>query len=358
MVKKSEKELTVKITSGTIIKTILILAVFYFLYLFINLVLVILTAVVIASAIEPATKWFEKYRIPRVPAVIMVYGLIISAFIGVSCVFVQPLVEDIISIDSTYNISTTVSEYVGTNDDEGAMALDFSFQGILQDIRDALSGTPEQAFQTISSIFGGLLGFVLVIVFSFYFAVQENGISNFLCIITPNKHEKYVIDLWKRTQKKIGLWMQGQLILGLIVGVLVYLGLALMQVPYAMTLALIAAMFEVIPIFGPVLAAVPAVLFGSIHGIYLIGFIEPGLTAGVIVVLFYVIIQQFENHLIYPLVVRKVIGVPPLLVIIAMVVGAQAAGFLGIILAVPMAAALMEFTNDIQKEKSLAKTKK
>ena len=152
--------------------------------------------------------------------------------------------------------------------------------------------------------------------------------------------------------------MQGQLVLGLIVGVLVYLGLALMQVPYALTLALIAAMFEIIPIFGPILASVPAVLLGYGHGICLIGLIEPGVTAGIVVALFYVIIQQFENHLIYPLVVRKVIGVPPLLVIIAMVVGAQAAGFLGIILAVPMATVLMEFTNDIQKEKSLAKTKK
>lgn len=355
MAGKSDKNILVTITAGTVVKALLVLVGFYFVYIFSDLVLTILTAVVIASAIEPATRWFGKYKVPRVPAVISVYLLIVLLLVGLSYTFIPVFVEELASIDSTYNFSSAFSEYVG----EGAQfaTSDFSFSGLLDELKHAVSGSPEEVIQTISTVFGGLLGFVLIIVFSFYLAVQEDGITDFLKIIIPRKNEDYAINLWRRTQQKIGLWMQGQLLLGFIVGVLVYLGLAIMQVPYAIVLALIAAVAEIIPIFGPVLAAVPAVLLAATHGIIFIGTIEPGFASGLAVAMFYVIVQQFENHLIYPLVVRKVVGVPPLMVIIAIVIGAKLAGFLGIILAVPTAAALMEFTNDLQKEKSLAKKK-
>ena len=102
--------------------------------------------------------------------------------------------------------------------------------------------------------------------------------------------------------------MQGQVILALIIGVLVYLGLTILGVRYALLLAVLAGVFEIIPIFGPILAAIPAVL---------IGFIDGGASMALFVIGLYTIIQQFENQLIYPLVVRKVVGVPPLLVILA-----------------------------------------
>jgi len=111
-------------------------------------------------------------------------------------------------------------------------------------------------------------------------------------------------------------------------------------------LAMLAAIFELIPIFGPILAAIPAVAVATVGG---------GPAVGLGVTLFYIIIQQFENHLLYPLVVKKVVGVPPLLVILALIIGAKLAGFLGIILSVPIAAAIQEFVHDIQKEKKILK---
>src|SRR3990167_3942275 len=113
--------------------------------------------------------------------------------------------------------------------------------------------------------------------------------------------------------------MQGQLILALIMGVLVYLGLTILCVKHALLLAVVAAIFEIIPVFGPTLAAVPAVM---------VGFVDGGFTIGMLVIALYVIFQQFENHLIYPLVVTRVVGVPPLLIILSLIVGAQLAGFL------------------------------
>jgi predicted PurR-regulated permease PerM len=202
-----------------------------------------------------------------------------------------------------------------------------------------ITGTLGNAFSAFARIFGGVFSFVLIIVFSFYFAVIETGVDDFLRLVAPKKHQSYILDLWRRSQQKIGLWMQGQLILGLIVGVLVYLGLTIIGVEHALLLAVIAAVFEIIPVFGPVLATVPAVL---------IGFADGGVAIGTLVVALYVIIQQFENHLIYPLVVTRVVGVPPLLVILALIIGAELAGFLGVILSVPVAATIQELARDVE----------
>ena len=172
--------------------------------------------------------------------------------------------------------------------------------------------------------------------------MQEKGIENFLRIVTPIRYESYVLDLWSRTQRKIGLWMQGQLILGILIGVFVYLGLAILNVPYALFLAVLAAVFELIPLFGPILAAVPAVL---------LVFVNLGPAIGFTVIGFYIIMQQFENHLIYPLVVRKVIGVPPLLVILSLLVFGKLFGFLGLLISVPIVTLILEITDDIDRRK-------
>ncbi|OGG70074.1 hypothetical protein A3F27_03355 [Candidatus Kaiserbacteria bacterium RIFCSPHIGHO2_12_FULL_53_13] len=139
--------------------------------------------------------------------------------------------------------------------------------------------------------------------------------------------------------------MQGQLLLAVIMGVLVYLGLTILGVKHALLLAVIAAVFEIIPVFGPTLAAVPAII---------ISFVDGGATLGFLTVALYVIAQQFENHLIYPLVVTRVVGVPPLLVILALIVGAKLAGFLGILLSVPAAGTIQELVKDIESRRAFA----
>lgn len=352
MDKKESGSVTITITTGTIITTVLILAFFYVLYFLRDLVLIILTSVVIASALEPAAKWFIKYKFPRVLAVLVVYVVTIGVFVGVFYAFVPPLLDDATQFASvapkyieSFKLWNPIN--IGNTEVAGQISRALSLQDIINNIRDTVTGTTGGFFQTVSAIFGGAFSFILIVVLSFYFAVQETGIDDFLKIITPIKHQKYVASLWKRSQLKIGLWMQGQVLLAVILGVLVFLGLTILSIPYALLLALVAAICELIPIFGPVLAAVPAVLIAILMD-------GGGVATAVIVALFYVVIQQFENHLIYPLVVRKVVGVPPILVIIALIIGVELAGFLGVLLAVPVAAALMEFAHDVQKEKEMA----
>ncbi len=339
----------ITVSSETIFKAILIGLLFWVLFMLKDLVLVVLTAVVIASAIEPFTQWFLKYRVPRVLAVIMIYILSIGGLLGVFYFFLPPLLNDISGVLFTLSRSlegvsftSPLATGVGGEGIVAELSREFSVETALLEVRNTLSTLSAGFLQTVSVVFGGVFSFILIIVLSFYLAVQEKGIENFLRLVTPLRQERFVLDLWQRTQHKIGLWMQGQLLLGFIVGVLVFLGLNVLGVRYSLFLAVLAAMMEIIPLFGPILAAAPAILIGFMGSA----------TLGIMVAGFYVIIQQFENHLIYPLVVRKVVGVSPIVVILALVIGGKLAGFLGLLLAVPLATALLELLNKFERDKA------
>ncbi|MFZ2949104.1 MAG: AI-2E family transporter [Desulfuromonadaceae bacterium] len=340
------------------VRAVLVLVLFATIYMLRDIALLILTAVIIASSIEPATRWLMRYKFPRVIAVITLFFVTISLFAGIFYFFLPPLLDDLSGFVSS------VPDYLQSFSvgDSQQLTNIFGPQGVIDNLSgDSLS--PKEfvnelkttffdfsggIYHGVNIIFGGVLSFVLIIVISFYLAVQDKGIENFLKVVSSLKYEKYLIDLWNRTQRKIGLWMQGQLILGLLMGVFVYLGLAIMNVPYALLLGVLAALFELIPLFGPILAAVPAVA---------IAFTSNGPTIGLIVIGFYIIMQQFENHLIYPLVVRKVIGVPPLIVILALLVFGKLFGFLGLIIAVPAVTMFLEIADDIEKRKGAKRVK-
>ena len=126
-------------------------------------------------------------------------------------------------------------------------------------------------------------------------------------------------------------------------GVLLYLGLTILGVKYALLLGVLAAVFELIPVFGQILSAIPAIV---------IAFSTGGLTMAFLTLGLYMIVQQFEAHLIYPIVVKKIVGIPPLLVILALLIGFRLFGFLGVLLSVPIAGAIQELVGDIERQKS------
>jgi len=359
------KNFNIEITAGTIVKGIFFVLLAYMLFLLKDVVLVVLTAVVIASSIEPLTKWFIRRSIPRLFSVIIIYVLLAVALVGVFYTFVPTLLRDtseFLSSVPKYIDSVSVWNPLGTveteqskvaalsvaqNIDQARVAVEgaegeISIQSIIKSTDEAISSVSAGFVHSASAVFGGVASFILIVVLSFYLSVQEDGIEKFLRIVTSRKNESYVIDLWRRTQTKIGLWMQGQLVLAILVGVLVYLGLMILGVKNALLFAVLAAFLETIPLFGPIIAAIPAV--SSVYA-------DGGASMALIVGGLYLIIHQFENHLIYPLVVRKIVGVPPILVILSLLVGFKLAGFLGIILSVPLASMLVEFVDDIQKRK-------
>jgi predicted PurR-regulated permease PerM len=345
------REQTISISLGTIVKTIVVILLFAVLFLIKNLILVLLMSIVIASAIEPATAWLAKKGVPRLFAVILVYLLVALSLLAVVFFLVIPLLSEssdfLANFPIYFNANTvtntlTNSNFLGSKQIVSGITNGLNLDQIIGQINTVITSFSSNTFGTVSTVFGGFLSFLLMVVLSFYLSVEVDGIEKFLRAITTIKHERYIISLWKRSQKKIGLWMQGQLILALIIGMLVYLGLLIINVPNALLLATLAAAFEIIPLFGPILASIPAVM---------IAFVSGGLPLALIVVGLYVIVHQFENQLIYPLVVKKVVGVSPVISILALVAGWELAGFLGLILSVPIAAAIIEFFDDVQRDK-------
>ncbi len=342
------KNMSITITTGTILRGILLIGLAGLLYYLRDIVMIVLTAIVIASSVEPAIASLMRRKISRLFSVIITYVVIFVSFVGILFLFVPPVLDDTAGfLKGIPEQLTSINISEATNGllPIGNVGEALSSADILTNISKALADSTGGALTTLSAFFGGVASFVLIFVFAIYFSVQETGVDDFLRIITPVKHQVYVLNLWKRSQDKIGKWMQGQIVLALIVGVLLYLGLTILGIPYALLLAVLAAFFELIPIFGQFIAAVPAVViaFGS-HGVQ----------GALLVIGLYLLVQQFESHLIYPIVVKKVVGIPPLIVILALLVGYKLLGFLGVLISVPIAGAVQELVSDISEAKKRA----
>lgn len=349
---KTEQDniLRVEISSGVVFKTIALVLLLWLSFYLRDIVIAMFVSIVVASALEPFINWFRERSVPRILAVVMVYAALIGiAFLSVS-VFLPLIFDDFFKLFTTlpvyiksFDFSSYVSEKPGQilTAFKDIVADSFSVDKIMPGITSIISGTSSNIVETARSIFNEAVMFVLIAVFSFYFAVQENGVDSFIRLVSPLKYENYILDLWKRSRRKIGLWMQGQILLGVLIGVFVFLGLSIIGIKNALALAVFASVIEIIPVFGPILAAFPAAVLAFIQ--------SPPL--GFLVISFYIIIQQFENHLIYPLVVRKIIGIPPLVSILFLLIGFQLAGFFGIILSIPAAVIMIEIADDMEKKK-------
>ena len=155
-----------------------------------------------------------------------------------------------------------------------------------------------------------------------------------------------MVDLWERSRKKIALWMQGQVVLAFVVAILIYLVLSLLGIQYAFLLALITGVMEIVP-YGILVALIPAFTFAYLSG---------GFSSGFLVVGAYLIIHQFEVFLFAPLIIKRIVGLSPILIILSILIGFELDGFWGAILAIPVAVVIMEFLSDIEKDKILART--
>jgi len=349
---EKKSEITkVSISTETIVRVFGIILILVALFYLRDLVLVILTSIVIASFVESAVLRLRKWKFPRALTVSLVYVTGIGILFGIFYLFAPLIIGEVsalikslqayipnigifgsLDITSTLERGGSIFSQVGTN---------ASLANIVDTTASLVSTGGSNFVETISHIFGGLLNVFLIVVISFYLSLQEKGIEAFLRIVTPRKHEMYVIDLWQRTERKIGLWMQGQMLLGLIVGVLVYIGLSLLSVPYAFVIALLAGLFEIVP-FGIFISIIPAVGLAYVGG---------GTALLLKVLALFIIVIQIENYILGPLIVKRVVGISPIVVILSVLVGAKLASFWGVILAVPVSVFLFEYINDMEKRK-------
>jgi len=336
----------INISDSTIFRTILFIILVFILWEIKTLILIVLTSVAIASFVESAIERMKKWGVGRVLAVVIIYLFSLILVAGLFYLLVPTLVSEVTSFYQSIKV------YIPNIDilDTAAKAKETSFfsnlnQKSFGDIATSIDRLTKNVssgfFGTIISIFGGIANAVLILVISFFLSIEEKGIEKFLRIVTPLAQEEYAISVWDRTQKKISKWIQGQMLLGIIVGFLAFVGLVILGVEYALLLAIVVAVFELVP-FGMILAAVPTIS---------IAFLGGGPSLGIMVTILFVVLQQFENYVLVPLIIKKSTGLPPLVIILSLLIGAKLAGFWGIILAVPVAVFLIELLGDLEIRK-------
>lgn len=338
----------VSISSGTIIKCIVWLLVFAGLYYVRDFVVALLVAVVLASAAEMPVKTMMKWGLSRGLAVGGIFLTLIALIAAVVLIFLPPLADDVARFVQTLPKILDSVRIFGR--DMGFKDLSLAIQELSRNIDKGQILTVLKStffgsggvFATGVAVIGGIVNLVVTFVLAFYLALEERGVQKFLRLVVPKSQEHYIEDLWMRSQRKIGLWMQGQLLLSLLVALLIYIPLLFLGMPYAALLGVFGFFGELIPMVGLTFATIPALFIAWAHG---------GLPFLGIVAVIYFIISQLENHVLYPRVMNKMVGVPSVIVIIALIIGAKFAGIWGVILSVPMAAIFMELASDLEKRK-------
>lgn len=179
----------------------------------------------------------------------------------------------------------------------------------------------------ISSVFSNAAFFVSTVFFSVYLTLDSNILSNIFSHFTDKQQLEKILKIEAKIEKRLGQWLLSELFLMSIIGVTTYIGLLLLGVKYALPLGIIAGLLEAIPNIGPTIAAIPA---------FLVGFSQYPLL-GLFTILMSIGIQQFENHLVVPMVMKRVVGLHPILTLIVLVVGGRYAGVMGMLFSIPLA---------------------
>ncbi len=346
---------SISINTGTIVRVVLVLLCVYLLWFLRDLALVVLTSIVIASFVESTVPHFKKIGINRVLGIVLLYFVSIIILAGVFYLFAPLLITEI------YNFATFISTYIpgvsflnyfqnaafsGAKEIVSTLGSNFSIASLFSVSKAFILNLSGGFFQTLSVTFGSVFNFVLIILMSFYLSIQEKGIENFLRLIFPIQHENYVVDLWERSSRKIGFWVRGQMLIGLVVGVLIYLILSLLGIEYALLLAIITGVMEMVP-YGILVALIPTFAFS---------YLSNGLGSALMVTGAYIIVHQFEVFLFSPLIIKRIVGLSPIVIILSVLIGFELGGFWGAILAIPVAVIVMEFLGDIERNKTIART--
>ncbi|MBS8122239.1 AI-2E family transporter [Candidatus Vampirococcus lugosii] len=338
-----------------------------------NLLYLIIAAYIISIAMEILIEGFQKF-LPRVLGIIISYllllVLLLSGFIIIipfvlaqSADIMQSFIDIISGIQN--DLKSNGLEYVISNsnfipgflkntildqinDRSVIIAIQTAIQDNISQIASIGTGFINNVGSIAVNIIGGFFSAIsqvlLVFVLAIFLSLQKDSVMNFIGAMSSNKD--YVIIKLKKLYKKLGFWLKGQFLLSIFIFITVFILLNTisffgMDLPNKFTLALISGLTEFIPILGPVLGAIPAMLV-AISEFGFIGFIT--------IVVIYTLIQGFENYILVPLVMNQALGVSPLLIIIAMLLGGSLMGFVGIVLSVPIAVISNLIFEDIIKE--------
>lgn len=333
------KKTTIEISTLTLFKILAFVVALAFLYFIRDIILLAFIALVLASAIDPWVDWLQKWKVPRSLGTILIYTAALGAIFFSLWLLINPISTEVKNLSDDFPVywQKLSSGWRAVESFSVSHGLQQQVVDALQSAQSAITALATDVFGGALSLVGGFFSVLIVLVIGFYLTVYDQQMKSKIRSYLPKKYQAYSTHLIGRMQSKIGLWLRGQLVLSLVIFFLVLVGLSLLGVKYVWVLALLAGVTEFIPYFGPILGAIPAIF---------IAFTQSPTLALMTLVLF-LIIQQAENYLIVPQVMRKAVGLNPVIVIVAMMVGAQVAGIAGIIISIPVATALSLALDDI-----------
>lgn len=294
-----------------------------------HVLLLIYISGLFALGFSPAIRFIERRnrRLPRWFAILLLYIAILGVLTGIIILIAPPLIEQAKGLwEAAPAMFTRAQDYLVE-------------KGVLQQrltIREAVEQAPgsEQAFGTIAGaalgIVGGLVGVLTILILTFYFLLEAESLRTTFLRLFPVGKRAQMAKASADAASKVSAWLNGQLLLATTIGTTAALGLWLLGIPFFYVLALIAAIGEMIPVVGPLLAAIPAIGVG----------LTISYQKAALVALFFLLQQQVENHVLVPRIMSRQVGVSAVTVIVSLLIGGELLGILGALLAVPTAAIL------------------
>jgi len=326
---ETTKRLKIDISFSTLLKILLVIAGVLFVIKIQSILLELFVVLIFVTALSPWIENLSAYlKIPRWVSVALTFAVILIILVAVVALIVPLIVSQVIDLLSLPQIKNLL----GAN--EANTFLD-ELRFISAKIPSVGFGSADSFFGFASSLFGGVVTFITVLVLSFYLLLEEDGVKKFVLSLLPVNHREKIVTALHKVGTKLGSWLRGQLLVCIIVGLLDAVILLIFGVPFWLTLAVFAAFVEFIPYVGPFVATAAAIFVAltrdSFWGIN-------SITVAIGVLIGYIVIQQVESHLLIPKVMQKSVGLSPVIVIVAILIGAELFGLVGIILSVPVAA--------------------
>lgn len=301
----------IEISHRTVIFTIAFLALLWALYQIRGVMLLVFIGIILMSALNPGVDWLEKQRIPRVVAILVFYILIIAGVSGVVAILIPPLVEQ------TSKLVAMTPQLLSR---WGWLRVDSTV--LIQQLGSVPSNVLKLAVGAVNNV---IVVFTLL-VFTFYLLMERRNLKHHLRVAFGSdgeaRAEKFVDDI----ERELGRWIRGQLFNMTLVGILCYSGLRLLGVEFALPLAILAGLFEIIPNMGPIVSMIPAIILALATA--------PTVALGVAAL--YFAVQQLQAQIITPKVMQQAVGFNPLVTMLGLMGGFALGGLAGAILALPV----------------------
>ncbi len=316
----------IEISQKSIIFTIFVLVLFWFIYFIKDIIFLIFLALLVSLVINPyVDKLEKKFKIKRGLVAIGIYLFFILVLIILMGVLVRPFVEQF------RNFTTSFPNYLVS-----FQIPKFIVDRITQEISLQVGVLTSQLIRISISVVSNILSLLVIFVFALYFVTLRPKLGEILENFLPQQKVKKIENLILNLEYKVSGWTRAELLLMLVVGFLNYLGLSILGISYAVPLGVLAGLLEIVPNVGPIVAAIPA---------FIVGFgISP--VKGIAVVALAFLIQQIENYLLVPKIMEKSVGVNPLITLFVILVGFRLDGVVGALLSIPVVIILREVAKE------------